>query len=58
MSIDEKVKDLQRDYYRRWRARPENKAKVKEYSQRYWLKKAWANQTQGVEDKHSDRERH
>ncbi|ADU23189.1 hypothetical protein [Ruminococcus albus] len=34
----EQVKQVQREYYREWRAR--NKDRVKAANQRYWLKKA------------------
>lgn len=43
MNIDEEAKALRREYYQIWRKKPENKAKVRKYSQRYWLKKAQRN---------------
>lgn len=36
--LSNKAKELQREYYRKWRAN--NKEKLKEINQRYWLKKA------------------
>lgn len=38
MNLEEKAKELQREYMREWRQR--NKDKVKQYRERYWLKKA------------------
>ena len=35
---DEQARRLQREYLRNWRAK--NKDKVKEYNERYWLRKA------------------
>lgn len=37
----EAKREYQREYARKWRARPENKQKIKEYKNRYWQKKAY-----------------
>lgn len=37
-NLEELVKNLKADYYRKWRAK--NPDKVKEINKRYWLKKA------------------
>ena len=39
-STEERAKELQRQYLREWRAK--NPEKLREYSQRYWAKKAKA----------------
>ena len=36
--LQDKAKELQREYHRQWRAN--NKDKVKEINNRYWLNKA------------------
>lgn len=38
MSIEELVREEQREYYRQWRAK--NKDKVRENNRRYWEKRA------------------
>lgn len=43
----EQVKQVQREYYRKWRAR--NKDKIKASNQRYWLKKAQEAQHESKE---------
>lgn len=43
----ELIKQAKRNYYKRWRAI--NKDKVKAYNQRYWLKKAQAEQAKSNE---------
>ena len=40
--LQDKAKELQREYHRQWRAK--NKDKVKEINNRYWLNKAQKEQ--------------
>lgn len=40
------ARKLRNEYYRKYRAKPENKAKSKEATQNYWLRKAKELKTQ------------
>lgn len=40
MRVDERAEQLRREYYRKWRELPKNKEKIKQYTRRYWRKKA------------------
>jgi len=41
MDIQERIKEVKSEYYRKWRER--NKDKVKNYQKGYWLRKAMNN---------------
>lgn len=46
--FEQKAREAQREYNKRWRAR--NKDKVKLYNQRYWERRAQREQSGGNED--------
>jgi len=43
--LNAKAKELQREYFKKWRA--QNKDRVKEINKRYWLKKAKSEAERG-----------
>lgn len=42
-NLNKAVREAKKEYYKQWRAKPENKEKQKIYNQRYWEKKALQN---------------
>lgn len=46
VDVDERARELQREYLREWRKR--NKEKMRVYREKYWLKKAY--QEEGREE--------
>ena len=38
--LQELAREKQREYQRNWRAKPENKKKIKKYNETYWKKRA------------------
>jgi hypothetical protein len=43
LNLEQAVREAKKEYYKRWRAKPENKEKQKLYNQHYWEKKALQN---------------
>lgn len=47
-TLSEQAREKRKEYYRKWRQKPENKEKALEYQKRYWERVA--KETEAVEN--------